>query len=210
MTGTNNGTGADARDPDQVLPPEHKRRGPKLEPHTLDAIARMIVTGAPTSLISASVGLPEAEIRRALESNSELRERVLVVRGQVFKAQVMHHYEMMALLPEVRNVFAASLRSQDERLKLDSAKFLHDSIMPKPVQRQETEHTHNLNGGGVVPPEVTAAFSKIGDALGKIAEAQAGRPSFEDRVKQGPEALPRVAPQAPEPSPAELPTGTDA
>jgi flagellar biosynthesis component FlhA len=165
--------------------------------HVLDTIARMMVSGAPYSLIAAATGLTVERVRNAAAVNQGLKERVEVVRAEVFRNLTAHHYELMGMLPEVRAAISSGLRSQDEPTKLATAKWLHEAVVPKPIQRTETDHFHT--GNVQQQHDVSGVLVEVGKSLAALAQAQVGKASYLERVKSGPDALPRVAaPVAPE------------
>ena len=167
-------------------PPLPRTRQP-MSDATRDAIARMIVMGAPVSTVAAVTGRRADTIHAALQSGP-LAERVEYYSGEVIRQIATHKFELMAMLPQARVAIQGGLASQDERCRLETSKWLHEVCVPKPVARAEMDV--RLSGG--MTHDVSGVLEKIGTSLTAIRELNAGRDPLA-RVRTGPEALPRVA-----------------
>lgn len=154
---------------------------------TRDAIARMVVMGAPVSTIASVVGRSPSTLYAAMQSGP-LAEKIESVRGEVIRQTATHYFELLAMLPFARVAIQGGLASQDERCRLETAKWLHTTVVPAPSTRSEVD----LRVSGALNHDVTGILEQIGLRLGEIRAANAGRDPLA-RVRTGPEALPRVA-----------------
>jgi hypothetical protein len=151
--------------------------------HEADAIARMFVAGVAISAIAATYHHASTTIRSWLEG--PLATRVEAARGAVLREVAIHNFELYAMLPQVRVALQGGLLSQDDRIRLETARWLHEQLIPKPTQRIETD----LHVSGQVSHEVTGTLAQIATSLAEIREANAQRIPLA-RVRSGRDALP--------------------
>lgn len=154
------------------------------------AIAQMYVAGAPLTMIAAVFGRTPHGIQAALDGH--LAPVVEEVRGRVMREVACHQFEMMAMLPLARSVVQGGLASADERTRLDTARWLIDAQVPKPITRTEQD----LRISGHVNHDVSGVLEQIGSHLAALRSANTGRDLLA-RVKTGAEALPRLLIPAP-------------
>ena len=169
--------------PERAPSPNPAPRGPMSEA-TMDAVARMHVAGATSRMIGGAVGRSPESIRSALEGS--LAGKVEEVRGLVIRETATHYFEMMAMLPQVRAVLQGGLVSPglEERVRISLAQWFHETLVPRPAQRQE--HDVHLSGG--VDHNVTGLLAQIGTDLAALREENLGVNPLA-RVRTGPEAL---------------------
>ena len=171
--------------------PSGAARGPMSEA-TLDAVARMVADGATTVMIAAATGRSEGGIRDALANNPTLQLKVEEARGLLLRGSIIHNFELRAALPEVRAALLSGLRSADENARLNTAKWIHEQLMPKPGGRHEVDV--NLRAQVQTDQEITTTLVDVSKSLALIAAAREGQPTMLSRVKSGREALPRAVP----------------
>lgn len=174
-------------DAGSLAPPDPRLGAHRMSEATRDAIARMIVMGAPVSTIAATTGRTSSTIYAAMQSGP-LAEKIEQVRGEVIRQTATHYFELLSMLPSARVAIQGGLASQDERCRLETAKWLHTTVVPTPTARQEVD----LRVSGGLNHDVTGVLEQIGTALATIRQANVGRDPLA-RVRTGPEALPRVA-----------------
>lgn len=155
-----------------------------------DAVARMVVQGRPINTISMAVGRSPESLRRMIAGS--LRPRIEQIRAEVMRETSAHWFEMLAMLPQARLNMQTALMSQDEKVRVDMSKWIHEAIVPRPAQHQEVEHTVHLGD------EVSGLLEAMNARLAAITSANAGRDPLA-RVKTGPEALPRAVTILPSP-----------
>jgi len=152
---------------------------------TGNSIARMYVSGAPLSMIASTFGRSVSGIKLAIETH--LAPTIEEVRGQVMREVAMHQFEMLAMLPLCRSVVQGGLSSADERTRLDTARWVIEATVPKPVSRSESD----IRLTGNVNHDVSGVLEQIGTSLAAIRSANNGRDPLA-RVKTGADALPRL------------------
>lgn len=164
----------------------------RMSSETQDAIARMLVSGAPISTIAHATGRTPASLRSSL-STSAMQERIEAARAVILRQTAIHYFEMMEFLPDARAAIASGLAGGDLRMKVDIAKWLHENLTPSLVKRAEVDihHSGQMNGGGVDLGPVMGALS---DSIKELAAARRTGGSGLDRVKTGPDAAQRIAP----------------
>lgn len=169
-----------AREP--VSPNLERPHGP-LSASQADAVARMVVQGRPLSLIAMAVGRSPEAIRRMI--GGSLRPKIDEVRALVIRETSAHWFEMLAMLPQARANMQSALLSADEQTRVSMSKWLHERIVPAPVQQQEIEHTVHLG------EDVAQLLGAMNERLAEIQTANAGRDPLA-RVRTGPDALRRT------------------
>lgn len=156
-------------------------RGPMSEA-TQEAIARMYAAGATLAMISEQTRRTQQSIKRAIEG--PLAERVASIRGIEERDMRIHFMSLRELLPRLRAVIKDGLESRHEKTRIDTAKWLHEILMPK--QSQRVDHDVTIFSS----PEVIAAVHEISQSAKALGEARSMRPL---RVRTGLEALPGFA-----------------
>ena len=188
-----------------AAPPErtasgHAAKGP-LNDFAKDAVARAAVLGHSMVAIGHMVDRPPETIRRMLDGS--LADHVERARAQLFRFTVSHQFEMIEMLEDARAGIRQGLCSADERLKLDTSKWLIENLVPKPTTKVEVDAHHS----GSVGHDMTPLMEGIGASLAAIAAAREGKPDPLARVRPGSQAVTRVTPTPTEPPKA---NGSDA
>jgi len=165
----------------------------KLSPEQGQAVARMYVNGASLGAIASALGRTPHGIRSALDTY--LAPVVEQVRALVLRECAVHQFEMLGMLPQARAVIQGGLASADEPTRLNTARWLIEATVPKPVARSEAE----IRLSGSVTHDVSGVLEQIGTHLAALRAANVGRNPLA-RVRSGLDALPRLpAPSSSEP-----------
>lgn len=146
----------------------------------MDAAARMYVSGATPSMIAGAIGKTPETVRQWLGGRAA-QERLETIRGLVLRETATHYFEMLGMLTQVRTTLQGGLTDPDTKVRVGLAQWFHETLVPRPAQRTETEVTHHL------PPEFGDALSAIADSARALAAGGNGKPL---RIRTGPEALP--------------------
>lgn len=149
----------------------------------------MVIQGRPLSLISMAVGRSEESLRRMIPGS--LRPRIDEIRAQVMRETATHWFEMLAMLPQVRLNIQNGLLSQDERVRLEMTRWVHERIVPPAAVRQEVEHTVHFG------EEVQLLLGAMTEKLEAIRRDNVGRDPLA-AVRRGSDALPRAVVIRPE------------
>ena len=167
-----------------AAPPEPaKPRGP-MSDASKDAAARMYVSGVPLTTIAAVVGRSPSALYHALQN--DLAGKVEEVRGLVLRETATHYFEMLSMLPQARVAIQGGIVSPNEDTRIETARWLIETVVPKPPQRQEL----HLSGG--VALDVSTLLTDINTKMATLVEANpGGRAAALARVRTGPDALPR-------------------
>ena len=164
------------------------RRRPAMSPDNIETVARMMVTGAPVPAIAAAIGWSKHALRAALDGHKGLQRRCDSLKGDLLRANADHHVEMMEMLPNTRRAIRDGLTSKRQDLQLQTAKWVHETLISKPAQRTEA----NLHVSGTLKHDLTGVLEQIGTALVKIQKSQG---KGLDRVLPGSRAI--IRPQLP-------------
>jgi len=164
----------------------------KLSPEQGQAVARMYVNGASLGAIASALGRTSHGIRSALDSY--LAPVVEQVRALVLRECAVHQFEMLAMLPQARACIQGGLASADEPTRLNTARWLIEATVPKPVARSEAE----IRLSGSVSHDVSGVLEQIGTHLAALRAANVGRNPLA-RVRSGLDALPRLPAPTSEP-----------
>lgn len=162
-------------------PDETKPTGHRPTDYQLDAIARMLVSGASVSMIASATGLTTTRVKTAI--NTHAKDRIEQVQGQVIRATATHYFELLGMLDEVRTNIRGGLGSADERIRLETSKWLHDTLIPKPTTRTDTENRLSVS------PELGDAITSIASSVATLIDAKLN--TRELPIRMGLDALPR-------------------
>jgi hypothetical protein len=165
----------------------------KLSKHQIDAVARMVVAGQPINLIAASVDRTPQALHHHLSTSAELQEAVEAQKARFYRGVVSSFFRHVDMLDIADAAIEEGLNSSDQRLKIETAKWLIQHVTPKPTQQSEV----NVNMRGDVTHDISGILQQIGTKLSEVREARSGAAGFERHVRMGPDALPRPAASLP-------------
>jgi hypothetical protein len=149
------------------LPAVQFGHGP-LEPHQRNTIAMMTVAGLPASTIASAVGRPPSRIKKLIEEDREVGVLIEEYRGRVVNAMAFHQFDMMGMLKRCREVVREGLEAPDIKVRLDTAKWTINEVIPKPTERVDMD----LNIHGNI--EVSQAVPLLVEAVSDLRRATKG------------------------------------
>ena len=190
------GSGAVQQSPAQQDSPDSGRsapsrtlakRGPKnLSDEQFESACLLASRGMPTEQIAEILWVPEKRIARTLRKPTA-QARVAYLRGRHVLQEIEHDAKLRDMLPDARTAIYDAIANGSIPQKQRSAHWLHESLVPKPVQRTESR----VEVDARVRHDLAPVFGQIKDLLKTVREANESRKGWQDRVKLGGEALKR-------------------
>lgn len=142
------------------------------------AIAMMTVGGAPISIIASAIRRPAATIRRLIKEDQYVRDQMREYESRYVSTYAFHKFEMMGKLARAREAIDSGLDAPDLKLRLDTAKWTIENVVPKDAQRIDV----NMEFGGQV--EISQALPLIVKSLKGLDEAGGSDDSFQRHVRK--------------------------
>jgi len=142
----------------------------------------MYVSGVPLTTIAAVVGRAPSALYNAI--HGDLAGKVEEMRGLVLRETASHYFEMLSMLPQARVAIQGGIISADEQTRLTTARWLIETVVPKPPARQEHHHS------GSLAVDLSGILTDINSKMATLVEANpGGREAALARVRTGPAAL---------------------
>lgn len=155
----------------------------------METVCLLTAGGVEKARIAEILGCHPYRVGAVLKKRAN-KDRVAQLKGEMLKHEVEQHFGLMRMLPKSREVIGRALDGS-EKVRVETAKWLHESVIAKPAQKQE------LRIQGRVEHDLKPLIEQMGKQIEVFRERAQNSKALE-RVKIGTAALVRQLPSGEE------------